>query len=292
MRIFNFGSLNIDHVYSVERFVRPGETIPSLSYRRYSGGKGGNQSIALAHAGASVTHMGRIGADGTWVRDRLKDSGVDVSLITTGSEPTGHAIIQVSQQGENAIVIYGGANQTLSEADVDSILMAAETGDYVLTQNETSCVGVLLKRAREKGLFTVFNPAPVTESVRSYPLDKVKLFILNETEGRGLTEMSTPNGILDALVQRYPEARVVLTLGDRGARYRDQEIDVSVPAEKVETVDTTAAGDTFIGYFLAEFSTGGDIERCLRMACRASAVCVQRAGAADSIPERYEVTTT
>jgi ribokinase len=289
MKIFNFGSLNIDHVYSVERFVQPAETIACSTYQRFCGGKGGNQSIALAYAGASVIHVGRIGTDGTNVRDRLAKSGVDISLITAGTEPTGHAIIQVIPQGENAIVIYGGANQALSEADVDRLLKAAEPGDYLLTQNETSCVDLLLRKAWEEGLFTVFNPAPMTDAVRAYPLDKVSLFILNETEGRRLTEKSTPDGILDALVGRYPQASFVLTLGEKGARYRRQDVDIRVPAEKVVPIDTTAAGDTFIGYFLAEFSTGADVEYCLRLACKASAICVQRPGAADSIPKRSEM---
>jgi len=291
MKIFNFGSLNIDHVYSVERFVRSGETIASHSYQQFCGGKGGNQSVALAHAGASVVHVGRIGADGTWVRDRLAESGADISFITTGTEPTGHAVIQVTRQGENAIVIYGGANQTLSEADVELALEAAEPGDYVLAQNETNCVGPLLAKAWEMGLFTVFNPAPMTESVQSYPLERVRLFILNETEGRGMTNQSTPDEILDVLVQRYPQARFILTLGDKGARYKDRKIDISVPAEKVEVVDTTAAGDTFVGYFLAALSRGSDIEYCLKIANKASSICVQMAGATDSIPTLKDVKT-
>jgi ribokinase len=289
VRVFNFGSLNIDHVYSVDRFVQPGETIASSFYQRFCGGKGGNQSIALAYAGAAVTHVGRIGADGTWVRDRLAESGVDVSLIATGTEPTGHAVIQVSREGENAIVIYGGANQALGQVDVHSILKAAKPGDLVLTQNETSCVDLLLGKAGEHGLFTVFNPAPMTDSVKEYPLKNVDLLILNETEGRYLTGTPEPDEMLHVLLRRYPSSRIVLTLGSRGARYGDKEIDVSVPAENVEAVDTTAAGDTFIGYFLAKFSTGADVESCLRLACKASAICVQRAGAADSIPRLAEL---
>ncbi len=289
MTIFNFGSLNIDHVYAVEKFVEPGETIASLGYQQFVGGKGCNQSVALANAGAHVMHAGRIGADGAWLKDRLTKSGADVSLITTGSQPTGHAIIQVSQDGENSIIIFGGANQALSEADVDNVLKSAKPGDYVLTQNETSCVDLLLSKAWEKGMFTVFNPAPITESIATYPLEKVNLFIINETEGKSLTQKSVPDEILAALLQRYPDSRVVLTLGNKGARYRDKEMEVSVPAEKVDAVDTTAAGDTFIGYFLAEFSKGSNMGTCLRLACKASAICVQRAGAADSIPRRKEV---
>ena len=289
MKIFNFGSLNIDHVYAVEGFVQPGETIASLEYQRFCGGKGGNQSVALAYAGAHVCHVGRVGADGEWLKNRLAESGVDVSHIATGSEPTGHAIIQVDREGENSIIVFGGANRTLSEADVDLVLGAAEMSDYVLTQNETNCVDILLDKAWEQELFTVFNPAPITASVRGYPLDKVNLFILNETEGKSLTGKSAPDEILAALLQRYPHSGVVLTLGSRGAQYRDKEMAISVPAENVEVVDTTAAGDTFIGYFLAELSKGSEIEYCLKLACKASAICVQRLGAADSIPKRKDV---
>lgn len=289
MKIFNFGSLNIDHVYSVGKFVQPGETIASLEYQQFCGGKGCNQSFALAYAGADVTHVGRIGSDGAWLKTRLAESGADVSLISAGSDPTGHAIIQVSRDGENSIIIFGGANQALSEVDVENVLKKAEAGDFVLTQNETSCVDILLNKTGKKGLFIIFNPAPITESVRDYPLDKVNLFILNESEGKSLTEKSAPDEILDTMLRRYPNSGVVLTLGERGARYRDKKLDISVPAEKVDAIDTTAAGDTFIGYFLAELGKGSKIEYCLRLACKASAICVQRAGATDSIPKRNEV---
>jgi len=227
------------------------------------------------------------------LKDLLEESGVDVSLISTGSEPTGHAIIQVNQSGENSIVIFGGANKALSEKDIDDALKIATPGDFILMQNETNCVAILLERAWRKGLFTVFNPAPMTGAVRNYPLDKVKLLIVNETEGKSLTGESAPADILASLLERYPHLRIVITLGSKGARYRDNKTEISIPAETIDRiVDTTAAGDTFIGYFLAELSRGSEIEDCLKMACRASAICIQKAGAADSIPKLNDVKHT
>lgn len=289
MKIFNFGSLNIDHVYAVEHFVQPGETVTSLDYRQFVGGKGLNQSVALAHAGADVVHVGRIGAEGLWLKERLEKSEADTSLIKIGKEPTGHAIIQVDQTGENSIIIHGGANQTLDKTDVEKILQISQPGDFVLTQNETSCVEHLLEKAAEKNLFTVFNPAPFTSRVNDYPLETVRMLIVNETEGAGITGHSEPAKILESLLGRFPNSKVVLTLGSKGVKFRDSGTDLSVPAETVKAIDTTGAGDTFIGYFLAEFMNGAKIESALRLACRASAICVQRKGAADSIPSRSEL---
>ena len=147
MKIINFGSINIDHVYGVEHFVRPGETLESESYSVFSGGKGANQSIALARAGAEVLHAGKVGADGGWLKTKLRDNGVDVSLVETVDLPTGHAVIQVNSEGENAIIIHGGANRTFSSADIDKVLESAEAGDYLLLQNEINAVEKVLEKA-------------------------------------------------------------------------------------------------------------------------------------------------
>ena len=122
MKIINFGSINIDHVYGVEHFVRPGETLESESYALFSGGKGANQSIALARAGAEVIHAGKVGADGAWLKTKLQESGVDVSLVEMVDLPTGHAVIQVNSEGENAIIIHGGANRSVSKANIKKVL--------------------------------------------------------------------------------------------------------------------------------------------------------------------------
>lgn len=287
MKIINFGSINIDHVYGVDHFVRPGETLESESYTVFSGGKGANQSIALARAGAKVFHAGKVGPEGGWLKTKLQESGVDVTLVETVAEPTGHAVIQVNREGENAIIIHGGANRSVSDTNIEKVLASAEAGDYLLLQNEVNAVEKVLERAQ--GLTVVFNPAPMTEAVKDYPLQKVGIFIVNETEGEALTGESEPEAILDAMQTLYPKSRTVLTLGKAGVIYADSEQRITVPALEVEAVDTTGAGDTFIGYFLAELSRGSAVESSLKMGVKASAWCVTRRGAADSIPELDEL---
>ena len=287
MKIINFGSINIDHVYGVEHFVRPGETLESESYALFSGGKGANQSIALARAGAEVVHAGNIGTDGAWLTEKLRESGVDVSLVETVDEPTGHAVIQVNCEGENAIILHGGANRTVSEANIEKVLARADKDDYLLLQNEVNAVDKILEKA--KGLTVVFNPAPMSDEVKNYSLECVDIFILNEVEGEALTGQNEPESILAAMRELYPKSCTVLTLGKEGVVYADSEKRIKVPALQVEAVDTTGAGDTFIGYFLAELSRGSAIEKCLEMGVKASALCVTRPGAADSIPGLEEV---
>lgn len=289
MKIINFGSINIDHVYNVEHFVQPGETLKSESYTIFSGGKGANQSIALAHAKAKVLHAGKIGQDGVWLKEKLQKSGVDTHLIKTVDTPTGHAIIQVNRDGENAIIIHGGANQTFSDADIETVLKGAETGDFLLLQNEINAVDKILQKSKERGLRVIFNPAPMTETIKNYPLELVDIFILNEVEGEALTEQNEPNTILSAMQKLYPKSRVVLTLGKAGVIYAHKKQCIKAPAIKVKAIDTTGAGDTFIGYFLAELSRGSEIEKCLEMGIKASALCVTRKGAANSIPKLSEI---
>jgi ribokinase len=288
-RILNFGSLNVDHVYRVPHIVVPGETLASDDLQCFAGGKGANQSVALARAGAAVWHGGRIGADGRWLLDTLTRAGVNTAYIAVGAEPTGHAIIQVDTAGENAIVLFGGANRTQSRPQIDAALAAFEAGDWLLLQNEIDEVPYLLLQARRRGLRTCLNTAPYGPEVAAYPLDCVDLFVVNETEGAGLTGCTNADAILAAMARRFPDAATVLTLGARGARYAGRGQQFSEPAVPVSAVDTTAAGDAFIGYFLADSLAGASPATALRTACRAAAIAVARPGAADSIPFRHEV---
>jgi ribokinase len=287
--IINFGSLNIDHVYRVEHFVRPGETIGSLSYQQFAGGKGFNQSIALARAGAQVHHAGKIGGEGGWLLDMLREAGAQTEDVMQVEIPSGHALIQVEASGENAIILFGGANQSITDEDVDRVLARAAPGDYLLLQNEINNMDLILRRGAEQGLRMVFNPAPMTGAVLDYALEGVAIFIVNETEAEALTGATTPEAIVDAMHQRFPKAATVLTLGAAGAIYADGAERIRVPAVAVKAVDTTAAGDTFTGYFLAALAEGGSVEDALQLAARAAAICVTRPGAADSIPTRAEV---
>ncbi len=289
MAVLNFGSLNIDHVYEVPHFVRPGETLGSYSYTRHCGGKGLNQSVALARAGAEVFHAGKIGAEGDFLIHYLRDAGVDVQNITLSETPTGHALIQVDSSGENAIILYGGANREIAPDNADRVVQRFSGSDVLLMQNEISSTADIMLKAAGRGMEVFFNPAPMTKEVFTYPLDTVRWFIVNEIEGAMLSGARRSVDIPPALLKKYPHARVVLTLGSQGVIYADTEGTLEVPAYRVKAVDSTAAGDTFIGYFIASLTGGGDVRSALEVACKAAALCVTRPGAAGSIPDRAAV---
>lgn len=299
MAIINFGSINIDHVYLVPHFVAPGETLSSTDYHSVLGGKGANQSISSALAGAEVKHVGSVHANDSTYTHSIRAAGVDCSHITEQtSVATGHAIIQVNEEGENAIVLFPGANHALSLQQIDDALDNASSSDWVLLQNETNAIGSVINTANNKGLKVAFNPAPMTEDVTRLPLDKVDLLILNEVEAMQLVGASTVAEAEIELRAKYPKSQILLTLGKQGVRFMHAQTKVDVPAFKVEAVDTTAAGDTFIGYFLTSYlATNADatelsideLTRALQTACAAAAICVTRAGAAPSIPHAIEV---
>lgn len=289
MKILNIGSLNIDDVYQVDHFVRPGETLTSLAYRQYAGGKGLNQSIALARAGARVFHGGKIGRDGFFLKEKLDHAGVDTRRVITGEVPNGRAIIQVTKEGENSILLFSGSNRSLTPEEIDPMLEDFTGEDILLLQNEINCLDIIIERAHARGMTIVLNPAPMDEKVLSLPLEKIGIFILNEIEGAGLTGEDDPDGILRVLEGRFPGSRFVLTLGSAGVKYSGEGLRLEVPARKVTPVDTTAAGDTFTGYFLTALTLGKTPETALREATAASAVTVTRPGASDSIPLRREL---
>ena len=291
-KVLNFGSINVDHVYTVEHFVRPGETLSCQEYRRFAGGKGLNQSIALSQTGAYVYHAGKVGAEDVWLKTLMEDKGVDTRYVETTNGPSGHAIIQVNAEGENAIVIFGGANQLMSESDVQRIVANFGADDYLLVQNEVSAAPQIILSAKAKGLTIVFNPAPMTPQVLNYPLELVDILVVNETEARSLTGEIEPAAIYETLNHRYPNTAIVLTMGHKGAAYFSSQARFHQPAEKVHVVDSTGAGDTFIGFFLAELINTNDPKAALACASRAAAICVTRSGAADSIPSRREVEAT
>jgi ribokinase len=290
MKILNFGSLNIDHVYRVERFGHPGETLPCDQYLRGPGGKGLNQSIALAHAGMSVSHAGAVGADGEWLIHYLQDCQVDTTQIYQSPEATGHAIIQVTEAGENSILIHGGANRAIPSTHVHQVMESFGAEDVLLLQNEINDVPRIMDAAADRGMKIVFNPAPFTPAVvDEYPLERIDLFLINEIEGRQLTGRDAPADILDTMCERYGEATTVLTLGGSGAMYRGPHGRCSVEAEAVDVRDSTAAGDTFTGYFLAEILRDSTPLSALTRANKAASICVTRPGAAASIPRANEL---
>lgn len=289
MNVLNLGSLNMDHVYAVDHFVQPGETEASLGYQLFAGGKGLNQSIALARAGAAVWHLGKIGPDGLWLKDQLKSDGVDISFLHGTGSATGHAIIQVDRSGENAIIIHGGANREISNLEITAAICQFQHGDWLLLQNETSGVAHAIAAAKSHQMKVAFNPAPMGDEVPGFPIGQVDLLILNQTEAMKLTGHHQPDAIRRACLQKYPTTACLLTLGVHGAVYFDDQIMILEPGLKVQPVDTTGAGDTFIGYFLNEFLTTSYPAQALKIACHAAAICVTRPGAADSIPRRAEL---
>jgi ribokinase len=289
MKILNFGSLNIDHVYQVDHIARPGETISSTSYRVFAGGKGANQSAALALAGAQVFHAGQVGPEGAWLVEKLAGLGVDMRYTLASHEPTGHAIIQVDSSGQNSIVLYPGANSRISRQAIDAVLRHFEKGDILLLQNEINEIPYIIEQADENAMDICLNPAPFGPEVLGYPLDRVELLVVNETEAMGLLQTDSIDHLLPCLAAKWPQCRMVLTLGERGALYRAPDEDLEIPAPCVQAVDTTAAGDTFIGYFLAGLAGGHPPRQALERAARAAALCVTRPGAMDSIPSQEEV---
>ncbi len=289
MAIINFGSINIDHVYQVDHFVQPGETLASTHYQQLLGGKCANQSIALAQAGADVCHVGSIHENDAAFKQALIKKGVDCRGVKCSETPSGHAIIQVTPSGENAIVLFGGANQTITAKTVMQALDGTKPSDWVLTQNETSSIDQVLRQAKEKQLKVAFNPAPMSESVKSLPLECIDLLIVNETEAAALTEKDSLDDIVAVFKEQWSECEVIITLGKAGVMMLKNNDCIKVDAFLVDAVDTTAAGDTFIGYFLSAYSNHTDAKRALIRGCAASAIAVTREGAAQSIPTQKEV---
>ncbi len=289
MRILNYGSLNIDYVYTVDHIVPGGETISSSRLQVFTGGKGLNQSVALARAGAAVAHAGCIGADGQFLKALLADCGVDTSRITTGRERTGNAIIQVDRNGQNAIVLFAGTNREMTEEKITGDLADFSEGDWLLLQNEINLNARIMDLAYEKGMRIVLNPSPMDDDILALPLQKVSCFILNELEGERLTGEKEAERILQVLLRRFPEAELVLTLGSEGAIYAYKDMVIRQGIFPCEAVDTTGAGDTFTGYYLASRMRGEDPAEAMRLAAMASSIAVSRPGAAPSIPALLEV---
>lgn len=291
MSILNFGSLNIDFVYDVDQFVRKGQTISSASLNVFSGGKGLNQSLALARAGADVCHAGMIGADGVFLRDLLAEAGVDVSNVAVNDVVrTGNAIIQRDTAGDNCIILYGGTNRAITREFVDAVLARFRAGDWLLLQNEISELPYIVRSAASKGMRIVLNPSPADASVCEVDLDAIDCFILNEGEAEYLCgSHGSPHDLLRAMRAQFPKADIVLTVGDEGSMMAQGNEVFRQKAYHVPVVDTTAAGDTFTGYLLGGLMSDRSAAESLDAAAKASAIAVSRAGAAPSIPAACEV---
>ena len=284
MKILNFGSINKDFFYSVNDFVRPGETISSNGYDIKIGGKGLNQSVGISKAGAKVYHAGIINKEDTFIIDKLKSWKINCDNILLSDNPTGHAIIQVNKKGENSIIIHGGANHDFNLKSIKSILSKFETGDVLLLQNEINNIDEIIDRAHYKKMKIIFNPAPFNNDILKYDLNKINTLILNQSEGEGLSNEKIPDKILKVLNNNFKNTEIILTLGEKGSLYSYKDELIKIRAHDVKTVDTTGAGDTFIGYYVAGFASKMNKKDNLNRASEAAALTTIKLGGAESIP--------
>ena len=295
MKILSFGSLNIDYVYSVPHFVKKGETLSAKELNVYTGGKGLNQSIALARAGVETYQAGAIGTDGMFLLEQLKEAGVKTDLVKILDDVrTGNAIIQNDDEGDNCIVLFGGANQAITKEQVDEVFKDFTNEDYLLIQNEINELSYIVEKAKEEGMKIILNPSPINEKIMKLPLDQIDYFILNEIEAMQILEMDKPEEIdgkyiASLLHERFKDATIVLTLGSEGSVCISDDEYVEQSIYKVKAIDTTAAGDTYTGYFIAGILNGKTIKESMDIASKASAIAVTRQGAAPSIPVLEEV---
>ncbi|MBO5617735.1 MAG: ribokinase [Pseudobutyrivibrio sp.] len=289
MKVLNFGSLNLDYTYQVAHISRPGETILAKDVSMNLGGKGFNQSVALSRAGLACYHAGLVGEEGLEFYDACETFGIKTDYIKTVTGRCGHTVIQVDEDGQNCILLFGGANQKNSKEYVDEVLKNFDTGDIIVLQNEINELPYIIDQAFAKGMTIVLNPSPFDERLDACDLGKVSIFIFNETEGQQMTGMTTPATIVAAMAASYSNAKIVLTLGEGGSIYHHGDEELYQAAFKVAAVDTTAAGDTFTGYFIAGLVKKLPMREVLINASKAAALAVTKAGAAVSIPFMSEV---
>ncbi len=287
-KIINFGSINIDHVYKVADFVLPGQTISCLDYEIHPGGKGLNQSIALSRAGLETYHLGKIAAQDLWLKELLASNQINTNYLDLTGSVTGHAIIQVNNQGENCIVIHAGANRELTVEQINQALLNLNANACLL-QNETNLIPEIISLAKQRNLAVFFNPAPFTKVIPELPFASIDCLILNETEAFEFCKTESVSEALNIFKHQYPALQIVLTLGKDGAIFQDANHFIEQAGFPVTALDTTAAGDTFIGFFIAEFLASNNPEIALKNACQAAAISVTKNGAAKSVPTKLEV---
>ncbi|MFA5569948.1 MAG: ribokinase [Sphaerochaetaceae bacterium] len=287
MAIVNFGSINIDKVFTVDSIVVPKETIHSRRVDTFTGGKGANQSVAVAKSGyKEIYHAGLIGSDGSWIIDKLSSYKVDTRFIETIKDHlTGQAMIQVDSSGQNAIVLYGGANHSFTHSYVDTVLDHFDKGSWVLLQNEINLNDYILKQSYVRGLNVVLNPAPYDSTITDLSLEYLSVLALNEVEAEGLSGLSDPLKALEKLCSDYPKTAILITVGPHGVLYgKGRTTRYSYGTWDVPVVDTTAAGDTFIGYLVSSLAQGLSVEEALHLSSAASNLTIMTHGAMDSIP--------
>jgi len=299
-RVFVAGSINMDVVATANRHPRIGETVAGNAVLYFPGGKGANQAVAAAKLGAATTLIGRLGKDafGDELKAFLAAEGIDLSFVQQTSQAhTGTAIITVAN-ADNTIVVIPGANALVSAADVEAPVLAK--GDIAVGQFEIPlpAISAFFKRARAAGATTILNPAPAIEFSREL-LDLVDILILNETELGFLTKTELrdtddyPRFIEAARSLQINKDKIIcVTLGKRGLVALIDGQPLLIDGRAIKAVDTTGAGDCFVGAVAAQLAGGKPIHDALHYANMAASICVQRMGAAPSMPTAAEVEMT
>lgn len=289
IKILNFGSLNIDKIYEVDEIGKEGETISSSSFEETIGGKGLNQTVAIHRAGGDVYHAGLVGnSDSKILLDFIRDNKIN-SLIEKTQGPSGHAVIQIDREGGNSIMVNGGSNHKISSEYVDRIMENFSKGDFLIIQNEINANPYIIEKAKEKGMVIFLNPSPIDDRINDIDLNLIDYILINENEGEKLTGRFLAEDIISYFKTNYPQLGVILTLGVGGGVYAKDKDYISFKAHLVEVVDSTGAGDTFLGYFVASLSNGKDIEESLDLASLAASMTCKKKGAARAIPSIDEV---
>lgn len=285
MAVYNLGSINADLFYQVPHLLAPGETLASTEHSRGLGGKGANMSVAIARAAARAVHIGAVGSDGRWAVERLLEYGVDTRNIVELDVPTGHAVIMVDDHGENAILLYPGANRALTETHIASALAVATEADTFVFQNETSAQIEGATLASSKGMRVVYAAAPFDAHSVEAVLPMLDILVMNAIEAQQLTDA------LGVALTDLPVRDVIVTLGGDGCRWvnTDDGTDKTFPAIPVTPVDTTGAGDTFTGFLVAGLDRGLPMEQAILLGQQAGAIMVTRHGTADVIPDLKDI---
>jgi ribokinase len=296
MSVLVFGSLNLDLVTYADKLPAIGETIVGEKLLKFPGGKGLNQAIAARRAGSEVLMVGSIGndADGDYLFDILKSENIDPKFITKTSEQTGIAVIEVSKSAENRIIIIAGANSKTRFSN--EVLTSSPSVTVSLAQLETPIAEVakFIHESKAAGKITMLNPAPI-QKLDQQLLQDTDYLIANETEasflvGSAVEHLSKDEAVTIARqLQKNGSKKVIITLGEQGSVYLDQEKELFTPAYKVKAVDTTAAGDAFCGAFATAISENKPVEYALKFASAAGGLAATKAGAVPSLPTQQEI---
>lgn len=299
-RVTVIGSLNVDTILEIPRLPKPGETLAMHNQSFAGGGKGSNQGIAAGRAGADTYFIGKVGddANGKFMINSMTESGINVDQITvTKDAKTGQAFILLDDEGQNSILVYGGANQELTAADVENAKDTIAQSDFIITQFETplDVAEAAFKEAKANDVVTILNPAPARDTIPASLLAVSDLVVPNETECQTLTgvEITDEASMIKGAEKLHAMGAkcVIITVGSKGAFYHTADGDTGfVDAFKVKAVDTTAAGDTFIGALSSQLNKDlSNLPDAIRFANRASSITVQRMGAHPSIPTLAEI---